>query len=51
MGGHPKKMTLNFDQAGTVRRLLHLASWDKNQKMRTEEPRFMVQTASLYVNC
>ena len=43
-------MTLNFDQAGTVRRLLHLASWDKNRKMRTEEPRFMVQTASLYVN-
>ena len=43
-------MILNCDQVGTVQRLLGLASCDKIRKMRTKEPRNMVQTASLYVD-
>ena len=48
--GSSEKMTWNFVQAGTVKRLLGRASWRKNRKMRTEEPRNTVQTASLYVD-
>ena len=50
MGGSSQKMTLKCGQAGTVQTLSGLASWDKNQKMRTEEPRNRLQTASPYVD-